>query len=46
MMIKDYLTCYIRVDTSTVICSMSPFVFLGVSGLFCCFYSVFDGKSC
>ena len=33
-------------DSSTVICWISPLVILGVSGLFCCFYSSFDGKSC
>ena len=35
----------IQGDFSTVICWMSPFVILGVSGLFCPFYSIFDGKS-
>ena len=30
------LTHCILVDSSTVICWMSPFVILGVSGLFCC----------
>ena len=30
----------------TVIWWMSPFVIVGVSGLFCRFYSIFDGKSC
>ena len=35
-----------RVDASTVICWMSPFVILGVLDLFCRFYSIFDGKSC
>ena len=34
------------VGSSTVICWVSPFVILGVSGLFCRFYSIFDGKSC
>ena len=34
-------TC-ILVDSSTTICWMSPFVILGVFGLFCHFYSVFD----
>ena len=33
-------------DSSIVICWTSPFVILGVSGLFCGFYSIFDGKSC
>ena len=40
------LTHCILVDSSTVICWTSPFVILGVSGLFFCFYSIFDGKSC
>ena len=40
------LTYCILVDFSTVICWTSPFFILGVSGLFCRFYSVFDGKSC
>ena len=40
------LTHCILVDTSSVICWMSPFVILGVSGLLCHFYSIFDGKSC
>ena len=31
------------VDSSTVICWTSPFVILGLSGLFCRFYSIFDG---
>ena len=35
----------ILVDSSTVICWTSPIVILGVSGLFCRFYSSFDGKS-
>ena len=34
----------ILVDSSTVICWKSPFVILGVSGLFCRFYYNFDGK--
>ena len=29
-----------------VICWTSPFVILGVLGLFCHFYSIFDEKSC
>ena len=33
-------------DSCTGICWSSPFVILGVSGLFCRFYSIFDGKSC
>ena len=40
------LTHCIPVDSSTVIYWLSPFVILGVSGLFCRFYSIFDGKSC
>ena len=36
----------ILVDSSTVICWMRPVVILGVSGLFCYFHSIFDGKSC
>ena len=36
------LTHCILVDSSTVICWTSPFVILGVSDLFCCFYSIFD----
>ena len=34
------LTHCILVDSSTVTCWMSPFVILGVSGLFCCIYSI------
>ena len=44
--LPPFLTHFILVDSSTVICWMSLFVILGVSGLFCCFYSIFDGKSC
>ena len=33
-------------ESSSVVCWVSPFVILGVSGLFCCFYSTIDGKSC
>ena len=40
------LTQCILVDSSTVICWTSPFVILGVSGLFCHIYSIFNGKSC
>ena len=40
------VTHCILVDFSTVICMTSPVVILGVSGLFCRFYSIFDGKSC
>ena len=35
------LTHCILLDSSTVICWMSPFVILGVSGLLCHFYSIF-----
>ena len=38
------LTYCILVDSSTVISWTSPFVILGVSGLFCHFYSIFDGN--
>ena len=37
-----YLTHSMPVDSSTVICCTSPFVILGVLGLFCHFYSIFD----
>ena len=37
---KTFTHC-ILVDSSTYICWTSPFVILGV---FCCFYSNFDGK--
>ena len=40
------LTHCILVDSSTVICWMSPFFILGVSDLFCSFYCIFDEKSC
>ena len=40
-----WLTYCILVDSSTFIFWISPFAILGVSGLFCSFYSVFDGKS-
>ena len=40
------LTHCILIDFSTVICWMSPFIILGVSGLFCHFCSIFDEKSC
>ena len=36
------LTYCILVDSSTAICWMSVFVILGMSGLFCHFYSIFD----
>ena len=38
------LTHCVQVDSSNVICWMSQFVVLGVSGLFYHFYSIFDGK--
>ena len=38
----NLLTHCILVDSSIVICLTSPFVFLGVMGLFCHFYSIFD----
>ena len=34
----------IWIDSSTVVCWTHPFLILGVSGLFCHFYSIFDGK--
>ena len=40
------LTHCILVDCSSVICWTSPFLILGVSGLFHHVYSIFDGKSC
>ena len=43
--LTDLAQC-ILVDSSTVVCWMSPFVILGVSGLFGRCYSIFDGKSC
>ena len=36
------ITYCILVDSSTVICWTNPFVILGVSGLFCRFYSILD----
>ena len=39
-----YLTHCLLVDSSTVICWASPFFILGVSDLFCCFYSIFSWK--
>ena len=39
------LTHYVLVDSSTVICWISSLLILGLSGLFCHFYSIFDGKS-
>ena len=39
------LTHCILVDFSTVICWMSPFVLVGMLGLFSSFYSIFHGKS-
>ena len=35
-----------RAGQDTMICWASPFVSLGVSGLFCRFNSTFDGKFC
>ena len=32
-------------DSSTVLFWTSPFVILGVSGLFCCFYSIFEANN-
>ena len=40
MSISSKFTHCILVDSSTVICWTSPFVILGVSGLFCHFYSI------
>ena len=40
------LTHCTMVDSYTVICWTSLFVIIGVSGLFCSFYSISDGKSC
>ena len=45
LQVRLLLTLYILVDFSTVLFWMSPFVILGVSGLFCSFYSIFDRKS-
>ena len=42
----SFLTHCILVHSSTVICWLSPFVILGVSDLFCHFYSIFDEKLC
>ena len=39
-----YLIHRILVDSSTVIYETSPFVILGVSGLFCSFHSIFLWK--
>ena len=38
------LTHFILIDSSTVICWTSPFVILGVLGLFCLFHSIFSWK--
>ena len=38
----DQLSHCILVESSIVICWRSPFVVLGVLGLFCRFYSIFD----
>ena len=48
---NQLLTQCILVNSSTVICGTSPFVILGVLGLFGCFYSYFfmenqKSKSC
>ena len=40
----EHLTHCILVDSSTITCLTSPFVILGVSGLLCRFYSIFDGN--
>ena len=40
----NLLTHCLLADSSAVTCWTSPFVFLGVSGVFCRFYSNFDGK--
>ena len=42
---KTFTHC-ILVDSSTDMRWTSPFVILGVPGLFCRFHSNFDGKSC
>ena len=44
----NVLTHFILADSSTVIlvCRKSPFVILEVSGSFCQFYAIFDGKTC
>ena len=39
------LTHCILLDYSIVVCWWSPFVIEGLLGLFCCFYSISDGKS-
>ena len=43
---RNTVAVFALVDSSTVICWTNPFVILGVSGLFCHFYSIFDRKSC
>ena len=40
------LTHCMLMDSSTVTYWTSPFVTLGVSGLFCHLYSIFEEKSC
>ena len=40
------LTHCTMVHLYTVICWTGLFVIIGVSGLFCSFYSISDGKSC
>ena len=44
LLVKTFTHCML-VDSSTDICWTSPFVILGVPGLFCRFYSIFYGKS-
>ena len=44
--VKPVLTYCMQRDSSAVICWIGPFAILGVLGLFCHFYSIFDGKSC
>ena len=41
----DVLTHCILADSPNITCRTSPSVILGVSGQFCCFYSIFDGKN-
>ena len=41
-----FLTHCIPVDSSTVICWTGLFVIVEVLSIFCCFYSIFDRKSC
>ena len=44
--VLEDLTHCMLVDSSNVINWSSPFVILGVAGLFCRSYSIFDAKSC